>query len=220
DRIPPETLPRSGSGEARIRPTERASKRRATDRIPPACAAAQRPGGIRPTERASKRRASDRIRTPAPLPSALAGFDLRSEPRRGERLTESRPKRCREAAAERAGFEPAVPLRVHMISNHAPSTTRSPLHGFTHGGESGIRTHGTLAGTPDFESGTFDHSVISPRRNMAAGQHAVNGSSALAEGCLGAGKRRARVGREWHLHQIPRAAIVPACVRFLSLLGA
>src|SRR5690606_15054711 len=89
-----------------------------------------------------------------------------------------------------------------------------------HGGESGIRTHGTLAGTPDFESGTFDHSVISPRRNMAAGQHAVNGSSALAEGCLGAGKRRARVGREWHLHQIPRAAIVPACVRFLSLLGA
>src|SRR5690606_37867492 len=131
DRIPPETLPRSGSGEARIRPTERASKRRATDRIPPACAAAQRPGGIRPTERASKRRATDRIRTSAPLPSALAGFDLRSEPRRGERLTESRPKRCREAAAERAGFEPAVPLRVHMISNHAPSTTRSPLHGFT-----------------------------------------------------------------------------------------
>src|SRR5258706_14712253 len=29
--------------------------------------------------------------------------------------------------AERAGFEPAVPLRVHMISNHAPSATRSPL---------------------------------------------------------------------------------------------
>ena len=72
---------------------------------------------------------------PAPaLPSTsqhVAGFALRSEPRRGERLTESRPKRCREAAAERAGFEPAVPLRVHMISNHAPSTTRSPLHGFT-----------------------------------------------------------------------------------------
>src|SRR5258706_13142354 len=29
--------------------------------------------------------------------------------------------------AERAGFEPAIPLRVHMISNHAPSATRSPL---------------------------------------------------------------------------------------------
>src|SRR5216684_8807407 len=33
----------------------------------------------------------------------------------------------RPALAERAGFEPAVPLRVHMISNHAPSATRSPL---------------------------------------------------------------------------------------------
>ncbi len=32
-----------------------------------------------------------------------------------------------ETIAERAGFEPAVPLRVHMISNHAPSATRSPL---------------------------------------------------------------------------------------------
>jgi hypothetical protein len=29
--------------------------------------------------------------------------------------------------AEREGFEPSVPLRVHMISNHAPSATRSSL---------------------------------------------------------------------------------------------
>ena len=29
--------------------------------------------------------------------------------------------------AERAGFEPAVPSRVHTISSRAPSTTRSPL---------------------------------------------------------------------------------------------
>jgi hypothetical protein len=35
------------------------------------------------------------------------------------------------------------------------------------GGEEGIRTPGTLPGTPDFESGTFDHSVTSPPRNMA-----------------------------------------------------
>jgi hypothetical protein len=34
-------------------------------------------------------------------------------------------------------------------------------------GESGIRTRGTLAGTPDFESGTFGLSVTSPRANMA-----------------------------------------------------
>ena len=30
------------------------------------------------------------------------------------------------------------------------------------GGEGGIRTHGTVASTPDFESGTFVHSVTSP----------------------------------------------------------
>src|SRR5690606_12513114 len=71
--------------------------------------------------------------------------------------------------AEREGFEPSVPLRVHMISTHAPSASRSPLRGprahrreaprgtdaelhrnpMELGGESGIRTHGTLAGTPD-----------------------------------------------------------------------
>lgn len=31
------------------------------------------------------------------------------------------------------------------------------------GGEGGIRTHGTLAGTPHFECGTFDHSATSPQ---------------------------------------------------------
>ena len=34
---------------------------------------------------------------------------------------------CRRYLAEREGFEPSVQLPVHMISNHAPSTTRSPL---------------------------------------------------------------------------------------------
>jgi len=34
--------------------------------------------------------------------------------------------------AEREGFEPSVPLRVHMISNHAPSATRSSLQTFPH----------------------------------------------------------------------------------------
>ena len=31
------------------------------------------------------------------------------------------------------------------------------------GGESGIRTHGTVARTPVFETGAFVHSAISPR---------------------------------------------------------
>ena len=33
---------------------------------------------------------------------------------------------------------------------------------FYYGGEGGIRTHGTLAGTPVFKTGTFNHSVTSP----------------------------------------------------------
>ena len=32
------------------------------------------------------------------------------------------------------------------------------------GGEGGIRTHGTLASTPHFECGTFNHSATSPQR--------------------------------------------------------
>ncbi len=34
---------------------------------------------------------------------------------------------CSKLFAEREGFEPSVPLRVHMNSSHAPSATRSPL---------------------------------------------------------------------------------------------
>ena len=34
---------------------------------------------------------------------------------------------CDSQRSEREGFEPSVPFRVHMISNHAHSTTLSPL---------------------------------------------------------------------------------------------
>jgi hypothetical protein len=52
-----------------------------------------------------------------------------------------------------------------------PPSTRVPANsvcwesaGFAagYGGEGGIRTHGALAGTPVFETGTIDHSVTSP----------------------------------------------------------
>src|SRR5580658_763141 len=43
-----------------------------------------------------------------------------------------------------------------------PSQTCAGLRG----GERGIRTHGTLTGTPDFESGSFGHSDSSPPRNL------------------------------------------------------
>lgn len=48
------------------------------------------------------------------------------------------------SVAERAGFEPAVPLRVHLISNQAPSASRSPLRGRTWqsgGGRSSMSCH-------------------------------------------------------------------------------
>ena len=35
------------------------------------------------------------------------------------------------------------------------------------GGEGGIRTHGGRESSPDFESGTFDHSATSPGRQAA-----------------------------------------------------
>ena len=38
------------------------------------------------------------------------------------------------------------------------------------GGETGIRTLGTLTGTPHFECGAFDHSAISPQENEAPGR--------------------------------------------------
>ena len=37
------------------------------------------------------------------------------------------------------------------------------------GGEGGIRTLGDVTTTPDFESGTFDHSATSPTYTNAAG---------------------------------------------------
>src|SRR5512136_1144932 len=60
------------------------------------------------------------------------------------------------ALAERVGFEPTVHLLGgHTISSRAPSAARSPLLN-RRIGERGIRTPGTVAGTPDFESGAFD----------------------------------------------------------------
>ena len=46
-------------------------------------------------------------------------------------------------------------------SSNTPSSLKGNLQ---NGGEGGIRTHGTVAGTPDFESGTFGHSATSPVR--------------------------------------------------------
>src|SRR5690606_16853686 len=73
--------------------------------------------------------------------------------------------------AERAGFEPAVPLRIHMISNHAPSTTRSPLRG-------SIRRHRI---DPGAESVGFEPTVPS-RVHLISNQAPSTTRSALRGG--------------------------------------
>ncbi len=79
--------------------------------------------------------------------------------------------------AERVGFvyilqtaraRACARLRIPRASQAAGSllsakekSSRRELFSDT-GGEGGIRTHGTVTRTPDFESGTFDHSATSP----------------------------------------------------------
>ena len=48
---------------------------------------------------------------------------------RRRELVEPRRRSSRMLAAERVGFEPTVPFRVHLISNQAPSAARSSLRG-------------------------------------------------------------------------------------------
>ena len=69
----------------------------------------------------------------------------------------------------------AHPRALDRMPNRTAPESRRDSTGPS--GESGIRTHGTLAGTPDFESGTFGHSVISPRRNVAGTTGTVNASA-------------------------------------------
>ena len=65
------------------------------------------------------------------------GFAAEEPPAAGPSRSNARSLRrapsASSALAEREGFEPSVPLRVHMISNHAPSTTRSSLPGTRNG---------------------------------------------------------------------------------------
>ena len=55
--------------------------------------------------------------------------------------------------------EPEASLKKYPLYQIKMGATGRP---FLFGGEGGIRTHGTENRTPDFESGTFDHSATSP----------------------------------------------------------
>src|SRR5215210_4066584 len=63
-------------------------------------------------------------------------------------------------------------LAAHPPSQRADVAVRAPS------GQGEIRTHGTLAGTPVFETGAFNHSATCPEQpgNLAAAQRGVNES--------------------------------------------
>ncbi len=64
-----------------------------------------------------------------------------------------------------AGFQAPLRETKHRQTNTEKQTAAERV--LQPGGEGGIRTRGTLAGTPDFKSGTFGHSVTSPPRNIS-----------------------------------------------------
>ena len=88
--------------------------------------------------------------------------------------------------AERVGFEPTVPVRVHTLSKRAPSAARSSLRSpVTAAGRGALSGRGRLRqrfwrrewdsnprnhlrGSTDFESARFDRSRISPFTIVAA----------------------------------------------------
>jgi hypothetical protein len=55
-----------------------------------------------------------------------------------------------------------------------PICPESPCRTMKAGGEGGIRTHGSVNATPDFESGTFDHSATSPDKLTNCGAHSTS----------------------------------------------
>ena len=68
------------------------------------------------------------------------------------------------ASLRLSAFAPDECVEPWVLTRHRPPETRNAPFGafLVSGGEGGIRTLGTLARTPDFESGTFDHSATSP----------------------------------------------------------
>ena len=124
--------------------------------------------------------------------------------------------------AEREGFEPSVPFRVHTTSNRAPSAARSSLQfvkiiltyfgifiqgygvllrsrgdsgqgGF---GAGGIRTPGTLASSMVFETISFNHSDTAPVAVFITGN---NNTIERKLGCKVAAYLRQPVIYHWSL---------------------
>ena len=81
--------------------------------------------------------------------------------------------------------ERIVPTRSESLRSRGPIGLVSRAAG----GEGGIRTHGTVARTPHFECGAFDHSATSPlEQAFADGSRLLvekRAPSSASGGCLG-----------------------------------
>src|ERR1700688_4210987 len=66
------------------------------------------------------------------------------------------------------------------VLNPTPERVLNPLISLSFGGRGGIRTHGTLAGTPVFKTGALNHSATLPlqRHQSLSGRKIKNGSAA------------------------------------------
>src|SRR5947209_3386797 len=61
-------------------------------------------------------------------------------------------------------------LKSRLLSGLSAALLNERLVGLLGGGEGGIRTHGTVARTPHFECGAFDHSATSPSGSRSPGK--------------------------------------------------
>ena len=93
---------------------------------------------------------------------------------RAEHLRGAARRCCRSAAT--------IYWEVAELSSASPEISRlgvRRLRRMNDGGEGGIRTHGTVARTPHFECGAFDHSATSPRGCVLAGRTPARSDAAL-----------------------------------------
>jgi hypothetical protein len=79
---------------------------------------------------------------------------------------------------------PKTVIFVHFVCSKTATQLSELLwtlrNSFSENGRGGIRTHGTVTRTPDFESGTFDHSATLPSDRVEENSGKIeNGKEAI-----------------------------------------
>ena len=82
--------------------------------------------------------------------------------------------RDRPAGVRSSGARLVEPIRLLTKPPSSPNNKADHCGpAFSFGGEGGIRTLGRFEPTPDFESGTFDHSATSPEAAILTASRAI-----------------------------------------------